>query len=58
MTIYSQLGGASAAIGAEIISLQSTILRFEINTGSFPAPIEGDGHQVTLPSHYPSAIMV
>ena len=44
MKIYSQQGVASAAIGAEITSLQSTILRFEINTSSFPTPKEGNGH--------------
>ena len=44
MTTYSQQGGISAAVGAEIISLQSTSLRFEIKTTTFPAPIEEDKH--------------
>jgi len=44
MAIFSQQCGVSAAVGVEIISLQSTSLRFEMKTTTFPAPIEDDKH--------------
>ncbi len=46
MVTTSQQGDVLAAAEAEIISLQSTSLRFEIKTTTFPAPapIEDDKH--------------
>jgi hypothetical protein len=44
MATFSQQGGVLAATGAEIISLQSNLLRFEIKSTTFPAPIEDDKH--------------